>query len=359
MNVWQSRLAAAVAGAAPPYVIAEIGANHNGNLDLARRLIGAARAAGCDAAKFQSWGTGLFAQSFYDENEGLKEAIAAYAVGPAGMAELAAACRDSAIAFASSAFSDEEVAQLDALDPPFIKIASMDLNNDRMLLSAAATGRTIILSTGFSTLGEIEHAVATLERDGHRDTVLLHCVSVYPPPSDDMLNLRNLESLRRAFGYPVGFSDHTLGVEITLAALALGAVVIEKHFTLDRTMEGWDHAVSAEPQEMETIVRAAERIWRALGSERRVVSDVEREKSRVMRRSAVAARDIRAGEIVAASDIAFRRPGTGVAPNDAAMLAGRVAMRDIAADQLLTLEDFGMARGRQDVVRARAVSSAA
>lgn len=352
----ETRLAAAAAGDDKPYIIAEIGANHNGDLDLARRHVEAASAAGCDAAKFQSWGAGLFAQSFYDQSTGLKEAIETYAVNAAGMAELAAACHEAGISYASSPFSDDEVRELDALDPPFIKIASMDLNNDRMLRRAAATGRPILLSTGFSTLGEIEHALQTLETIGHRDTILLHCISIYPPPSDDVVNLRNMETLRRAFGYPVGFSDHTLGVEVTLAALALGAVVIEKHFTLDRTMQGWDHAVSVEPREMEMIVGAAERIWRALGSERRVVSEAEQENARIMRRSAVAARDIRAGEAIDDGDIVFRRPGTGIAPNDAGMLLGRVAVRDIAAEALLTLEDFGI-RDSEDV--ASGVSNAA
>jgi N-acetylneuraminate synthase len=338
---WTTRLSAAVSGEARPYVIAEIGANHNGDLGLARRHIAAAKAAGADAAKFQSWDAGLFAQSFYDERDGLKDAIEAYAVDAAGMAELAEACRETGIAYASSPFSEREVRELDALDPPFIKIASMDLNNDRMLLAAAATKRTIVLSTGFSTFGEIEHAVATLESAGHSDTVLLHCVSVYPPATDDMLNLRNMEMLRRAFGYPVGFSDHTLGTEVTLAALALGAVIVEKHFTLDKTMAGWDHAVSAEPQEMAQIVTGAKRIWQALGSARRVVGAAERDNAAVMRRSAVAARDISAGEKLRERDLVFRRPGTGIAPNDAGLLIGRVAVRDIAAETLLALDDVG------------------
>lgn len=351
-----SRLAAAAAGTDRPYIIAEIGANHNGDLGLARQLIEAARDAGADAAKFQSWGTGLFAESFYEKADGLKAAIEAYAVDAAGMAELSAVCRETGIAYASSPFSEEEVSELDALDPSFIKIASMDLNNDRMLRSAAATGRTIVLSTGFSTFGEIEHAIGTLEDAGHRDTILLHCVSVYPPATDDMLNLRNMEMLKRAFGYPVGFSDHTLGTEITLAALALGAVVIEKHFTLDKTMEGWDHAVSADPQDMAQIVTASKRIFQALGSERRIVSPAEQDNAAVMRRSAIAARDIRAGEVMTAADMTFRRPGTGIPPNDADMLIGRVAVRDIAAESVLSMDDFGAVT---DGAKAHEVSRAA
>jgi sialic acid synthase SpsE len=322
-----------------PYVIAEIGANHNGDMEQARAHIRAAKAAGADAAKFQSWGTGLIAQSVYDANAGLKEAVAAYAVAESDMAALAAYCRETEIEFASTPCSAAELAALDALDPPFVKIASMDLNHDRMLVDAAKTGRPIILSTGFSSMGEIEHALLTLEGVGHTDTVLLHCIAMYPPPSDDFVNLRNIEMLKDTFGYPVGYSDHTIGIEVTLAAIALGAVVIEKHFTLDKTLEGWDHAVSADPGEMAIITAAVRRIPAALGSRRRVVSDGERQNAEAMRRSIVAARDIRAGEILTEAHLEFRRPGTGISPNDAGRLLGRAARHDIGADTLLSDDD--------------------
>lgn len=323
-----------------PYVIAEIGANHNGDMEQARAHVRAAKAAGADAAKFQSWGTGLFAKSVYDDNAELKEAVAAYAVAESDMADLARYCGETAIDFATTPFSAAEIVALDALDPPFVKIASMDLNNDRMLVGAAKTGRPIVLSTGLSTLSEIEHALETLESVGHSDTVLLHCIALYPPPTDDYVNLRNMEMLQETFGYPVGYSDHTVGVEVTLAAIALGAAVIEKHFTLDKTLPGWDHAVSADPADMAIITSAAKRIPAALGSRRRTLSDDERKSAAVMRRSVVAARDIRAGEILAESDLEFRRPGTGISPNDADRVLGRAARRDIAADTLLSEDDF-------------------
>ena len=321
-----------------PYVIAEIGANHNGDMEQARGHIRAAKAAGADAAKFQSWGTGLFARSVYDGNAELKDAVAAYAVAEADMAALAGYCRETGIDFASTPCSFAEVEALDALDPPFVKIASMDLNHDRMLIAAAKTGRPIILSTGFSTLAEIEHALATLEGVGHTDTVLLHCIAMYPP-ADDLVNLRNMEMLRDTFGYPVGYSDHTIGVEVTLAAIALGAAVIEKHFTLDKALPGWDHAVSADPADMAVITSAAQRIPTALGSRRRAVSEGERQNAAVMRRSIVAARDIRAGEILTEDHLEFRRPGTGISPNDAERVLGRAVRHDIAADTLLSEDD--------------------
>ena len=322
-----------------PYVIAEIGANHNGDMEQARAHIRAAKAAGADAAKFQSWGTGLFAQSVYDDNAELKEAVAAYAVAESDMAALAEYCRETEIDFASTPFSLAEVTALDALDPPFVKIASMDLNNDRMLIGAAKTERPIILSTGLSTLAEIEHALETLEGVGHTDTVLLHCIALYPPPADDYVNLRNIEMLQDSFGYPVGYSDHTVGVEVTLAAIALGAAVIEKHFTLDKTLPGWDHAVSADPSDLAIITSAARRIPAALGSRRRIVSQEERKSAEAMRRSVVAARDIRSGEILTEDHLEFRRPGTGISPNDAGRLLGRAARHDINADTLLSEDD--------------------
>ncbi|MDH3738285.1 MAG: N-acetylneuraminate synthase family protein, partial [Alphaproteobacteria bacterium] len=287
---------------------------------------------------FQSWGTGLFSQSVYDANAELKAAVAAYAVAESDMAALAAYCRETEIDFASTPCSATEMVALDALDPPFVKIASMDLNHDRMLIDAAKTGRPIILSTGFSTLSEIEHALTTLEGVGHTDTVLLHCTSIYPP-ADELVNLRNIEMLHETFGYPVGYSDHTIGVEVTLAAIALGAAVIEKHFTLDKTLPGWDHAVSADPGEMAIICSAARRIPAALGTRRRIVSEGERQNSEVMRRSIVAARDIRAGEILSEAHLEFRRPGTGINPNDADLLLGATVRRDIAADTLFALDD--------------------
>ncbi len=323
-----------------PYIIAEIGANHNGNMDLARALIDAAKAAGADAAKFQSWGKDLFARSVYDGAAGLEDQVGKYAVTRDDMTSLAGYCADAGIDFMSTPFSPAEVAHLDSLAPASIKIASMDLNNPEMLRAVARTGRRVILSTGMGSLGEIEQAVRIIEDEGNRDLVILHCVSLYPPATDDVINLRNMATIAQAFGYPVGYSDHTMGIEIPLAAIALGAVVIEKHFTLDKEMEGWDHAVSADPSEMAVIVTAAHRIPAALGSARRVVSADERKAGDIMRRSAVTARPIKLGEAITAADIAFRRPGTGISPDQAHMLHGLVAARDLDGDTVISLSDF-------------------
>lgn len=332
------------------YVIAEIGANHNGDMELARESIRAAKAAGADAAKFQSWDTGLFARSFYEENPGLEEQVAAYAVAGDEMLALSEYCNEVDIDFASTPFSQRELVELDALAPPFVKIASMDLNNDHLLRAAAKTGRTVILSTGFARMGEIEHALSTLEDTGHEDTILLHCIALYPPPGDDYVNLRNIEMLRDSFGYPVGFSDHTKGIEITLAAIALGAVVVEKHFTLDKNLEGWDHAVSADPDELAIITAAARRIPAALGSRRRVVSEAEHNQGLVMRRSIVAGRALPAGHVLTLEDLDYRRPGTGISPNEASRLVGRGLTRALGADELLSEDDLAPVHMVQPVI---------
>ena len=332
------------------YIVAEIGANHNGDMELARKMVRSAKDLGCDSVKFQSWDTTLFSESVYqhdseqrkadgDSGSNLREMVERYAVPQDKMAALRAFCADIGIDFASTPFSPREVQDLVDLDAPFIKIASMDLTNDHLLRIAAQTGKPIVLSTGLSTLSEIDHAVATIEAEGNRDIVILHCVSLYPP-RDEQVNLNNMDMLGETFGYPVGFSDHTIGTEISLAAISKGAVLLEKHFTLEKTMEGWDHAVSAEPQEMAVIVSAASRIHTALGSKRRTVSAQEAEQRKAFRRSIVAARSITAGDVIAGEDLTYKRPGTGIEPNLAPLLQGMVAARDIAKDELIALRDL-------------------
>ncbi len=338
------------------YVIAEIGANHNGDMDLARTMIDKASEIGCDCVKFQSWDTGLFAREVYDKNYflgddyrerddyTLKEIVQEFALSREQLAELRGYCRDVGIDFASTPFSVNQLDQLIALDPPFIKIASMDLNNEELLTAAGDTGATILLSTGFGTLAEIDQAVRTIEATGNRDIVLLHCIALYPP-QDDEVNLNNMDMLGTAFGYPVGFSDHTLGTEISLAAIAKGAVVLEKHYTLDKDMFGWDHHMSATPEEMAVIVKGAQRIHAALGHNRRLVGDRELARRDEYRRSVVSARPIKVGERIEPSMLVLKRPGTGLQPEVMRLLFGMIAARDIPADTVLSLSDLKIAAG--------------
>ena len=339
---------------AAPYVIAELGANHNGDMEIAKKLIDQAKAAGCDCVKFQSWTKdSIFAKQVYKENYFLKDdyrdrsdftleqIVDAFSVSEKELMEMRDYCNEIGIDFTSTPFSQKEADFLvDVLKAPFIKIASMDLNNYPFLDYLARKGRPVMLSTGLSTLAEVDIAISTIEAAGNFDIILLHCISVYPPVDSD-INLNNMDMLRNNYpDYPVGFSDHSIGVEIPLASVAKGACVIEKHFTLDKNMFGWDHKVSATFEEMSLIISGGKRINAALGSYRRIVSADEKLKIPAFRRSIVAARKIAAGHIISREDIDFKRPGTGIEPGALHSVIGKPARRDIDADAVITPEDF-------------------
>lgn len=325
-----------------PYIIAELAANHNGNMELARRLIDDAKEAGCPCVKFQSWSkTSLWARVAYQDNPAFEKDIDRYAVTEDDLGKLAEYCRSVGIDMASTPFSKREVDfVVDVVRAPFIKIASMDLNNYPFLAYVATKRRPIVLSTGLGTLAEIDRAVETIEATGHRDIVILHCVANYPP-KDENVNLNNIDMLRANYPeYPVGFSDHTLGTVVPLAAIAKGASVIEKHFTTDKALEGWDHAVSLTKAEMAELVTGGRRIVTALGTYRRVVTEDDRQMIPKLRRSIVAARPIKAGKTIEAADLDAKRPGSGIEPQYVNMIIGRTARRAFDADDIITLSDF-------------------
>ncbi len=329
----------------PAYIAAEVGSNHNGDMDLCRRLIDAAAEAGAHAVKFQSWTEkSLIAKEEYDRNTdytdkkkhfgSLREMVKAYQFTPDQHLEASEYCKKKNIAFCSSVFSTEEVDLLDKLDVPFIKIASMDIVNPPLLKYTARTGRPLVISTGMATLAEIEQAVEIVRGEGNDQIVLLHCISIYPPEYDT-IHLRNMEMLRQAFNVPVGFSDHSLGTAIPLAAITLGACMIEKHFTLDKDMPGWDHAISADTGEMRTIVEEGKNIFTALGSSRRIVSEAEIEKRKKFRRSLVASRPLQKGHVLSEEDFGAKRPGTGISPTELSYVVGRTLTRDVGADEVI------------------------
>lgn len=334
-----------------PYIIAEIGSNHNGDMVLARKLIDSAKVCGCDAVKFQSWTPdSLIAREEYDRNQkyndspkkhfgSLREMVERYYLRPDQHFELKKYCDNAGITFISTPFSSEEADLLEELGVPFYKIASMDINNLTLLTHVAKKDKPVILSTGMAMITEIENAIKAIEVTGNHQIILLHCISIYPPAYED-INLNNIPMLRQAFGYPVGFSDHSKGVAIPLASVVLGSCVIEKHFTIDKNMPGWDHEVSADPHEMKIIVEESRNIVRAQGSYQRVVGKAEQEKKVKFRRSIVAKKDLKEGFELALGDLSFKRPGTGIPPDEVSYLIGKRLKRAIREDDQIKWEDL-------------------
>ena len=325
-----------------PYFIAEIGSNYNGDMNLCKKMIDAAVACGADAVKFQSWTkSSLISKAEYARNTeysdkkkhfgSLEDMVEKYQFTPEQHEEIASYCRNVDITFLSSCFSNNEVDLLDSLQVPVFKIASMDINNLSLLEYVARKGKPVILSTGMASLGEIETAISTLRSSGSGPIILLHCISIYPPDFES-INLYNISTLERAFDVMVGFSDHTLGTTIPIAAIALGACVIEKHFTLDKNLPGWDHAISADPLEMKKLVNEGREVFLSLGSSTRIVGEDEIEKRRKFRRSLVLKRNMKKGDVISQKDIDFKRPGTGIRPDEIKYVIGRTLIKDTEAD---------------------------
>jgi N,N'-diacetyllegionaminate synthase len=333
----------------PPYVIAELGANHNGDMALCARLIDAAQDAGADAVKFQSWTRqSLISSAEYERDTryagarqapSLAEAVERYQMTPDRLREAAAHCASRGMVWFASCFSAAEVELLESLDAPAYKIASMDVNHLPLLRRLGATGKPMLLSTGMATLGEVERALDTLRESGAGSVAVLHCLSLYPSPPE-LVNLRMLATWRQAFDVPVGYSDHTLGIAVPLAAAALGACLIEKHFTLDRTLEGWDHAISADPAELAALVQGCRDVFHSLGSGARMVGGEELTKRRAFRRGMVAARALSEGDCIEAGDVDFKRPGTGIRPDELQYVLGRTLRRAVSPDEELAWTDL-------------------
>jgi len=336
-----------------PYVIAELGSNHNGDMDLAKKLIIQAKEAGADCVKFQSWSKDtIFAKKKYEDNYfiaddyrdrndyTLEEIVDEYSISEEELLDMKKFADEVGIDCTSTPFSKKETDFLvDKLESPFIKVASMDLNNYPFLEYLAKKGKPIVISTGLSELYEIDKAVKTIENAGNNQIVILHCVSTYPPVDSDV-HLNNIKTLMATYPeYPIGFSDHTLGTAIPLASVALGACLIEKHFTLDKNMEGWDHKVSATKDEMEEIVENAKRVSAAMGSFRITATESD-EKKREFRRSIVLNREMKKGEIIAYEDIDYKRPGGAFDPEMTEFVVGRTINKDLKFDHILTKEDI-------------------
>jgi N-acetylneuraminate synthase len=333
----------------PVFVIAEAGVNHNGDLTMARSLIDVAADAGANAVKFQTFHSDRIAtaeapKAGYQlqttgEAESQLEMLRRLELSAEAHRQLHSYCSERGIVFLSTPFDEQAADFLDELGVPAFKISSGDLTNSPLLEHVAQKGKPVILSTGMSTLEEVTEAVSILRAAGCEDFILMHCVSNYPANPADV-NLRAMQTMQAGFNVPVGFSDHTEGIEVALAAAAMGACVIEKHFTLDRGLPGPDHRASLEPAELRRLIQGIRRVEAALGDGRKVPAASELETAKVARRSLVAARDIPAGATLERNMIVLKRPGTGLSPSMLGNIVGRRALRNIADGSLLTLEMF-------------------
>jgi N,N'-diacetyllegionaminate synthase len=330
-------------------IIAEAGVNHNGDIGLAKKLIAAAAAAGADLVKFQTFSAKNLVSSSAPKAEYQKktteisesqlEMIQKLELSREDHAVLIQECSAHGIGFFSTAFdfqSFDLLMELGCLEQ--IKIPSGELTNLPLLRYMSRFGKPLLLSTGMANLGEIEAAIEAVEAAGtprHMITVL-HCTTEYPTPMEDV-NLRAMVAMKKAFGVSTGYSDHTAGIEIPIAAVALGATVIEKHFTLDRNLPGPDHIASLEPHELKAMVEGIRNVERALGDGVKRPSPSELKNKPIARKSLVAIRPIRAGEAFSAKNMAAKRPGTGLSPMRWDEVLGRIATKDFAVDELITL----------------------
>ena len=325
-------------------VIAEAGTNHNGQRKTAERLVDVAAEAKADSVKFQIiYPEGLYLPKLYDHGELTDNAV--YAKRRAAMLAdddyrfLAGLCREHGLDFGASVFDERGLRLLDEIGAAYTKIASCDLNHSRLLISAAQRCRRLIISTGMATLGEIERAVADVARAGAKDVVLLHCVSEYPCPTERM-NLAFIKVLQSAFGLPVGLSDHTENSLAAAAAVSLGVTCIEKHFTLDRKQEGFDHAYAMDPGGLAQYIREVRVTEQACRLQATKVGSGEAGVRARARRSLYAARDLAAGELMSDADVLVVRPEGPLAPNDLPLFVGRRVRRSIRRYAALTTDAF-------------------
>ena len=324
-----------------PYIVAEVNSSHNGSVELAKEMVKKAKEVGCDCVKFQSWSAEtLYSKSYYDSNPIAKRIVQKFSLSEDELFDIANYCKEIGISFSSTPYSKHEVDFLaDKCSVPYIKVASMDINNYEYLKYIAKKGIPVILSTGMAELDEVKKAVKVFEEAGNTQLILLHCISIYPA-EPSTIHLNNIPGLRKEFPqYPIGFSDHTYGTEIAAAATALGACVIEKHFTLDKAKMGMDNNMAIEPAEMEQLVKNCNNIYEAMGTQERIVSQAEYEQRKKMRRSIVAAKDLTKGSKICADNLNVKRPGDGLPPEKMEMLIGRVLKHDINEDTMILESD--------------------
>ena len=324
-------------------IIAEIGVNHNGNIDTAKKMIEVAKECGADIVKFQTFNTDALTSKFakmaeyqkknMGEEKSQKDMLKSLALSYDDFRELADYCKEVGIMFLSTPFDIGSVHFLDSLQDIW-KIPSGEITNYPYLVEIAKTKKKIILSTGMCAMDEVEASLKVLKDNGAADITLLHCTTDYPAPLESV-NLKAMLTLKEKFGCPVGYSDHTKGIEVSVAAVALGACVIEKHFTLDRNMPGPDHKASLEPDELKELVNAIRNVEKALGDGNKKPTESELQNRNVARKSIVALKPIKKGELLSEDNLTTKRPGNGISPMHWNEIIGTHSKRDYEEDELI------------------------
>lgn len=327
-------------------IIAEAGVNHNGDFETAKRLILAAKEAGADIVKFQTANVDSLVSEFAEmadyqrkntgKVESQREMLQKILLPYNAFFKLSDFCEKNGIKFLSTPFDIESIKFLSGFRVNVWKVPSGEITNYPYLVEIAKTGQPIILSTGMSTLDEIGEAIELLQKKGCGKITLLHCTTEYPTPYQHV-NLNAMITLRERFGLDIGYSDHTLGIDIPIAAVALGAVIIEKHFTLSREMEGPDHKASLEPDELKRMVQSIRNLEKALGNGVKQPTDEEEKNAMVARKSIIAGKNIQKGEYLTEENLTTKRPGTGISPMKWNEILGTRAIRDFRKDELIEI----------------------
>ncbi|NQU99165.1 MAG: N-acetylneuraminate synthase [Parcubacteria group bacterium] len=331
----------------PCFIIAEAGVNHNGDIELAKKLVDIAKEAGVDAVKFQTFhaeetvSLNSKKASYQDraKEKTQYEMLKNLELSFDEFRELKKYCDNNSIEFISTPYDIKSVEFLNNIGVKRFKVASADLINKPLIEAIAETKKQIILSTGMATLGEIERTISLIYNLGNRNIILLHCTTSYPT-SYDQVNMNILHTLKEAFGLPVGYSDHTLGIEIPIMAVSMGAKVVEKHFTLDRTMEGPDHFASLEPNELKEMVKSIRNIEKSFGSKRKEITAEEKKNIFFMRRSIHASIDIKTGEVIKANNIKITRPFNGIESWFIDVILGKKLKNNIKKDDPIRWKDL-------------------
>ncbi len=325
-------------------IIAEAGVNHNGSKELAKKMILEAKKAGVDYVKFQTFvpenlvsknaAKAEYQKETTGSNESQLQMLRGLALTEENFVELKEYCEELGVGFISTPFDLESLTFLESLDMDFWKIPSGEITNLPYLEAIASTGRKVIMSTGMCNMDEIQQAIKVLENNGSKEIILLHCNTQYPTPFEDV-NLSAMRHIAEVTGKDVGYSDHTIGIEVPIAAVALGAKVIEKHFTLDREMDGPDHRASLEINELARMVSAIRNIEKSIGDGNKKRSISEAANCTIARKSIVAKCDIKMGEVFSENNLTIKRPGTGISPMKWYEVIGTTAKRDYLADEII------------------------